>query len=81
MKGVFLMPTTKVTLTTAPKQVTDGSTGVRIQSTRYKFRWVASTAAPTDLSFYVVDQDVYIEGKGPIWAWAESQYVGDVTVT
>lgn len=75
------MPTTKVTLTTSPQQISDGSTGVRIQSTRYKFRWVASTAAPTDLSLYVLDQDVYIEGKGPIWAWADSQSVGDVSVT
>ncbi|ENV48096.1 hypothetical protein P255_00975 [Acinetobacter brisouii CIP 110357] len=75
------MATAAVVLTTTPQQVSSGTSGVRIQSHKYKFKWVASTSQPTDLSIFHLDSDVYIEGKGAIWAWQDLGTTGTVIVT
>lgn len=67
------MATRKVILTNTPTKISEGTEGIRMQSKYQDFCWAAGTTAPKDLTLCMEDRDVYVEGKGPIWAWKLSK--------
>lgn len=75
------MATARIVLTSNPIKITEGVTGVRMQSKSVKFCWSAATVKPTDLSLCHEDSDVYVQDKGPIWAWYVSPKPLTIIVT
>ena len=75
------MATSKVALSDVPVKVSDGTTGVRMQSRHHKFCWAASTNSPADQSVCHLDHDVYVENKGPIWVWSPNGQALNIIVT
>lgn len=75
------MITTKLTLTDTPQLIVIPETGARIQSEGgLNFKWQAGSTIPTDLSFCVKDNDVWISNATNIYVW--SDVIGQtITVT
>ena len=64
------MITTKLALTNTPQLIVVPETGARIQSEGgLPFKWQAGSTAPTDLSFCVKDNDVWIGNATNIYVW------------
>ena len=70
------MATQKITLTTTPVKISDGTKEVFAQSMNFKnFRFVQKTTAPTDLTTYHVGTEISIGLGFTIWAWAIDRVV------